>query len=103
MKTAVRPWPLPARQQLENELRLNVEFSRALYEGLREQYSRNREEADAVSRTSSQDGSLLFDRCRQTHDALQRALDQYRAELHRFTRLVVDRIPPENYEELLKR
>lgn len=95
--------PRAVRQQIEAELCRNVESAREVYEGLRAAYTRERELAAAASRTSTADGGLLFARCRQIHDALQLALDQYRIEINRLNRLVVDRAIPDNYEELLRR
>jgi hypothetical protein len=89
-----------ARQQLELELLHNVEFARALYEGLCREYVRDRERAAAAALAATEDARLLYDRCRQMHDAMQLALDEYRAELRRFTRLVIDRVPPGPHEVL---
>lgn len=91
-RTASFRWPIAERRLLEDELRHNFEFARALYEDLRNEHRRVRELATAAL---THDRDLLLDRCSQLHDAVQLALDQYRDALYRFNRLVLDGKLPE--------
>lgn len=92
---AVRRWPPAEREHLENEWREKVELDKALYERWRREYSLHRELAADV-RDAGSDGTLLHVRCRELYDAQQAALDQYRADLQKFNRLILyGERPPE--------
>ncbi len=85
-------WSIADRRELENQYRDHVEFARALYQDLRSELARHREWAEAAL---TQDRELIQDRCRQLHESMLLALEQYRVELQRFNRLVLDGKRPE--------
>lgn len=91
-RTAPFRWPIAERRRLEDELRQNVESARALYEALGNEYRRASELAAAAL---ERDRELLQIRCRQLHGAMKVALEEWRGELHRFTRLVIHHELPE--------
>lgn len=91
-RTAGRRWTIADRRKLELEFLHKVEFAGAVWQDRRRDLAAARELAAAAL---THDKALIHDRCRQLHDAMQLALDQYRSALQRFNRLVLDGELPE--------
>jgi hypothetical protein len=90
------PSSIAERRDCENQYRQRVESARSRYEVLRRQLSDTRDLAKAAA---GADGRLLHERAQELHRDLQLSLDEYRAELHRFTELVVEGKRPEEKEK----